>query len=442
MPIVSVRFNHGLSYHHKIFIQPLFYLSEQIRQYLYKNGNNSGYNKSKVDDNISFTDLDNANKICLEVMPAHNWTDLELYYYLNRYNTKLVFSYKNKKFGIVSIPADNNIVNKIIMENRDDFTMYSSYEINYNSEDIEIFESFIKTSITFYEKYSIVENNNKDSISIYITSQEGFYFQSIGKRNKRPMDSIHLPKKQKQDIITDLEKFLKPETKKRYNQLGINYKRTYLLEGIPGTGKTSLITGLASKFNASIAIVSFIPKMTDVDLIRSLRTLKDYDDDKDDSQNRYTFLVFEDIDCIFKERKSNDESRNSITFSGLLNALDGITTNDLICFITTNYKHNLDSALLRPGRVDYIMRFDYAVKEQIMSIYKDFTSSQNDDEILEFYNECSKFNNIKITTALLQQYLMKYIDNPRGAIDNIDEMKTMFEVANVAKEADESGLYS
>jgi chaperone BCS1 len=440
MPTISVRFNHGLSYHNKLFIQPLFYLSEQLRQYLYKIGNKTAYNKLKIDDNISFVDLDcYQTNIQLEIMPAHNWTDLELYYYLNRYNTKLYFKYKTKEFSIVSITVDNNCANKIINEDRDDYSIYSSYEINYDSENIEIFEDFLKTVVAFYEKYSIIDNSNKDSISIYITSHEGSYFQPIGKRNKRPIESIHLPMKQKQDIMTDLEKFLKPETKKRYNQLGINYKRTYLLEGVPGTGKTSLITGLASKYNANIAIVSFIPKMTDVDLIRSLRTLREYDDK--DAQNRRTFLVFEDIDCIFKERKSNDESRNSITFSGLLNALDGITTNDLICFITTNYKHNLDSALLRPGRVDYIMRFDYAIKEQIISIYKDFTTSQNDDEPIEFYNECSKLN-IKITTALLQQYLMKYIDNPRGAIDNIDEMKTMFEVANVSKEAEDSGLYS
>jgi hypothetical protein len=436
MAKIAVRFNHGLSYHNRIFIQPLYYISEQIRQFLYKQGSKSLYNSNKADVNFEFCNLDN---IQLEFMPTHNWTDFELYYFMNRYNNTLSFNYKSKNFVLKTIECNGS--NTIITEAREDYTIYSSYEISYNTEDIDIFEDFIKTSIAFFEKYSIVDNNNNETINIYITSQEGFYFQSIGKRNKRPMNSIHLPIKQKQDIINDLEKFLKPETKKRYNQLGINYKRTYLLEGIPGTGKTSLIAGLASKFNADIAIVSFIPKMTDVDLIRSLRTLREYDNDKNDNQNKRTFLVFEDIDCIFKERKSNDEHRNNITFSGLLNALDGITTNDIICFITTNYKHNLDSALLRPGRVDYIMRFDYAVKEQIISIYKDFTSSQNDDEPIEFYNKCKQLN-VGITTALLQQYLMKYIDNSRGAIDNIDEIKKMFDVVNVSKEAEDTGLYS
>ena len=440
MTQVSIRFNYGLRHCNRIFIQPLFYISAQIRQQLYKIGNLPSYDKSRVDDNITFTNLEDENTIRLELMPIRNWTDIALDYYLNRYDSELVFKYKNITFGLVSIKDSDNVMNKIIKENNCDYTIYSSYEINYSAEYIEIFEDFLKTAITYYKKYSVLENDSNETINIYITSQEGFYFQNLGKRSKREMDSIHLPIKHKDAIINDLDKFLKPETKKRYNELGINYKRTYLLEGVPGTGKTSLITGLASKHNANIAIVSFTPKMTDIDLIYSLKTLNQYEDNED-NKNKKTFIVFEDIDCIFKERKSNDENRNNITFSGLLNALDGITTSDIICFITTNYKNNLDSALLRPGRIDYIMHFDYAIKEQIISIYKSFTGATNDIEHLEFYNECSKLN-IKITTALLQQYLMKYIDMPREAIDNLDEMKTMFEVANVSNEADESGLYS
>ena len=38
-------------------------------------------------------------------------------------------------------------------------------------------------------------------------------------------------------------------------------------------------------------------------------------------------------------------------------------------------------------------------------------------------------------------YLMKYIDDPTGAIDNVDEMKKMFEKSKVDKEADETNLY-
>jgi hypothetical protein len=86
------------------------------------------------------------------------------------------------------------------------------------------------------------------------------------------------------------------------------------------------------------------------------------------------------------------------------------------------------------------MKFDYAIKEQILDIFKDFTSETNNDIIQSFYNECCNLN-IKITTALLQQYLMKYIDNSKDAIDNINEMKKMYSSANVSKEAEDSGLY-
>jgi mitochondrial chaperone BCS1 len=43
----------------------------------------------------------------------------------------------------------------------------------------------------------------------------------------------------------------------------------------------------------------------------------------------------------------------SISFSGLLNALDGVRSQEgRIVFMTTNHKEKLDPALLRPGRAD------------------------------------------------------------------------------------------
>ena len=54
---------------------------------------------------------------------------------------------------------------------------------------------------------------------------------------------------------------------------------------------------------------------------------------------------------------------NRLTFSGLLNAIDGIITPDSsepqLLFLTTNYKERLDSALIRPGRVDFQLHVDY-----------------------------------------------------------------------------------
>jgi SpoVK/Ycf46/Vps4 family AAA+-type ATPase len=141
--------------------------------------------------------------------------------------------------------------------------------------------------------------------------------------------------------------------------------------------------------------------------------------------------------------KSHDEQRTGITFSGLLNGLDGITTQEnFICFITTNYKCNLDSALLRPGRIDYIMKFEYANKEQVFDIFRMYTNSDNNKHLADKFYEALCALNIKVTTCLIQQYLMKYLDQPDLAIKNIHEMKEMYQSCTINKEADETGLFS
>ena len=304
-----------------------------------------------------------------------------------------------------------------------------------DEEDFKKFEDFIDTSIKYYNKFYDECKLGKDEIKLMLSSDEGGYFISLGYRKKRNLNTIYLPSKQKQNMIDDITYFLDEKTKAKYEKLGILHKRTYLFEGIPGSGKSSFIMALASHFGYNLAIISFTPKMHDNDLIRLLRSLNE------DKENK-SFVIFEDMDCIFKERKSNDESRNMITFSGILNALDGITTRDnMICFITTNYKQNLDSALIRPGRVDSIFRFDFVNKEQVIDIFTAFTERPDKSQL--FYDELSRFN-INVSASLLQQYLLKYIDEPNidKTIDNIDELKQMYDASHVSKEAGETGLYN
>ena len=67
--------------------------------------------------------------------------------------------------------------------------------------------------------------------------------------------------------------------------------------------------------------------------------------------------------------------------SGILNILDGIHhTNGLITIMTTNFVDRLDKALIRPGRIDYRIKFNYAVKEQIEQMYNVFFPDRNDME--------------------------------------------------------------
>ncbi len=66
-----------------------------------------------------------------------------------------------------------------------------------------------------------------------------------------------------------------------------------------------------------------------------------------------SILLLEDIDAIFSQREKGVFTSRKLTFSGFLNALDGVRSQEgQILFMTTNHIENLDPALLRPGRTD------------------------------------------------------------------------------------------
>ena len=389
----------------------------------------------KINDIINCSDTSNTSDTSdVNNIPIPETTN-KITYLLDRLNFKeeIAFLYDGVKF---IFKTDKVFDKNPISIHRDCFAIFSTYTITCNKDDFVKFESFISDSINYYNIFYTENIIGNDKIKLFLSSDEGGYFINLGSRSKRSLDTIYLPSKQKKSMIDDLTYFLHPNTCKKYKTLGITHKRTYLFEGVPGSGKSSFIMALASHFEYNIAIISFTPKMTDNDLIRLMRSLEEK------GSGEKVFIIFEDMDCIFKARKTNDESKNQVTFSGILNALDGITTRDnMICFITTNYKHNLDPALIRPGRVDFILRFDYIIKEQIIDIFTKFTGQTNKAQ--EFYNEVCHLN-INISVSLLQQYLLKYINEPNidKIIDNHDELKKMYDASHITNDAGETGLYS
>jgi mitochondrial chaperone BCS1 len=292
---------------------------------------------------------------------------------------------------------------------------------------VEDLEYLLKHSIKYYHKYCCNSEDTDETYVIY--SNDENYWDRIGSRNKRDLKYIYLPKKQKKDIVADFNNFLKPETKERYLKAGILYKRIYLFEGIPGGGKTSLITALASKYEYNVALLSLDPKTTDLKLSKAIQNLPEK-----------CVLVVEDIDGLFVERRDGDNSKNCVTMSGLLNVFDGIATPEgLIVFITTNFKSNLDAALIRPGRVDYVLKFDYIKTAQIKEMYRVFMENKFDDAEMNHFVDEFKTLNVHISASLLQQYLFKYFDNPKEALENINDIKTIKEACKTRTNANEEG---
>ena len=231
------------------------------------------------------------------------------------------------------------------------------------------------------------------------------YWQQLSKLPKRDTSTLHLPDSILQETLDDLQKFL--NDKDKYLQYGIPYKRNYLFEGLPGTGKTSLIFVLASYFDMNIAIINFGLTIDDATFMKSVSKLPDD-----------CLLVLEDIDALFVERKLGDSHKSMVSFSGILNTLDGLARRDKqITFLTTNYISKLDSALIRPGRIDKIITFSHSTLEQIHQFFLKFIPNQ--EKKWETFKK--KIRYLKTTAAILQSFFFKYMDCD-NILDHIDDL--------------------
>ncbi len=192
-------------------------------------------------------------------------------------------------------------------------------------------------------------------------------------------------------ICTDYEKFLSRQD--WYKDMDIGFKRGYLLYGPPGTGKTSLIRNFACKYGMNIYNVELSPGTTAEYLQTMIRTA-----DKPNS-----IMMFEDIDVLFP--KDCD-----IPLSSLLNTFDGMCSHDKIIFMTTNHPERLQPSFIRPGRVDFKLKINYADHDML---YNMLSTYRPDLTKKEKYRLVDMIIDTKQNTVLaeVQQFLIFHLDN-------------------------------
>ncbi len=219
---------------------------------------------------------------------------------------------------------------------------------------------------------AIKEESKQDINTIEIYTGSYDYLIEIGKAPKRKLTSIFLQDNLQDKVYKDIQTFL--DNKAWYLKCGIPYKRGYLLHGPPGCGKTSLTLAIASELNRDICVLCLNSVQSDRNLLILCGA----------AAREGHIIVIEDIDCIFNGRdKANDKDK--VTFSGLLNAIDGVISNmGQIIFMTTNHKDKLDSALVRPGRVDCDVLLDYADETQINQMYKYLLPQKSIEDLHQF----------------------------------------------------------
>ncbi|KAL3746049.1 hypothetical protein ACJRO7_015060 [Eucalyptus globulus] len=220
-------------------------------------------------------------------------------------------------------------------------------------------------------KASDIRRNNQQRL-LYTNSlsrsldSRGQPWESVPFKHPSTFDTLSMDPDRKRNIMEDLRNFATGQA--HYQQTGGAWKRRYLLSGLPGTGKSSMIAAMANLLGYDI----YILKLTEVHSKSELLNLLMKTSSK-------SIIVIEDIDRLVNPSKRSkmpqaatpqsyydpsasdslcsleDGNNNTITFWELLNFPDGLWSccgSERIFIYTTSHFEKLDPALLESSRMD------------------------------------------------------------------------------------------
>ncbi|KAM1781026.1 hypothetical protein ACFX12_042221 [Malus domestica] len=221
------------------------------------------------------------------------------------------------------------------------------------SDKRRVFRQYFQHILTVADE---IEQRNR-VIKLYMNlSSENERWRSVPFTHPATFDTVVMDAELKNKIRSDLENFSK--SKQYYHRLGRVWKRSFLLYGPSGTGKTSFVAAMARFLSYDVYDVDMSKVADDSDLKMLLL-----------QTTPKSLIVVEDLDRFLTEKST------AVSLSGLLNFMDGIVSScgeERVLVFTMNGKDQVDQLVLRPGRIDVHIHFplcDFSAFKSLASTY-------------------------------------------------------------------------